>query len=94
MEQTSMKWRIINIHDTEENWNKTVDFIPKAGEQIIYDVDMNHSYERLKIGDGVTKVQDLPFVINSVIESLFNIKNSVLYADGGKISSYTDNTNT
>lgn len=42
--------------DTRENWNKAKNFIPKENEIIIYtDIGM-------KIGDGKTKVNDLPFV--------------------------------
>ena len=42
--------------DTSENWSKAKNFIPKENEIIIYtDIGM-------KIGDGKTKVNDLPFV--------------------------------
>jgi hypothetical protein len=64
--------RIVHKHDTEENWIKAKNFIPLKGELIIYDVDENNTYERMKIGDGVfnadtglmegTNVNDLPFV--------------------------------
>lgn len=53
--------RIVHKHDTEANWNKATNFIPKQGEIIVYDIDSNYSYERFKIGDGVTKVTALPF---------------------------------
>lgn len=53
--------RIVHKHDTEENWLKATNFIPKQGELIIYDVDNNYNYERMKIGDGKTLVNDLPF---------------------------------
>lgn len=53
--------RIIHKHDTEENWLKATNFIPKEGELIIYDVDEEHDYPRLKIGDGHNYVQNLPF---------------------------------
>lgn len=46
--------------DTSENWNKAKNFIPKLGEIIVYE-DSNFS-RRLKMGDGVTPVNDLPFV--------------------------------
>ena len=52
--------RIIHKHDTEENWLKS-SFIPKQGEIIVYDVDTTYTYERMKIGDGITNVNDLPF---------------------------------
>ena len=54
--------RIINKHDTEQNWNEAIDFIPKQGEIIIYDIDENYSYERLKIGDGIQTVNNLKFL--------------------------------
>ena len=57
----SNKDRIIHKHDTEENWKKAVNFTPKKGEIIIYDADNNITYQRLKIGDGVTVISDLPF---------------------------------
>ena len=58
--------RLVNKHDTEENWLKAVNFIPKQGEIIVYDIDANYNYERLKMGDGVTVVSSLPF-INDII---------------------------
>lgn len=42
-------------YDTEENWAKS-NYIPIKGEIIIY------SPNKIKIGDGITKVNDLPFV--------------------------------
>lgn len=53
--------RIVHKHDIEENWLKAVNFIPKQGEIIVYDVDDNYDYERIKIGDGEQNVNDLPF---------------------------------
>ena len=58
--------RIQQKHDTEVNWTKAANFIPKVGEIIVYDVDANYSYERIKIGDGTRNVYNLPFV-NDVI---------------------------
>ena len=54
-------------HDIENNWNKAVNFIPLAGEIIIYDPDTAHSYARLKCGDGVTTVVNLPFMFEEEI---------------------------
>ena len=51
--------------DTALNWSKAVNFIPKKGEIIIYEADSDYGYERMKIGDGSTKVNDLPFVIGA-----------------------------
>lgn len=44
--------RIIHKHDIETNWNKAVNFVPKQGEIIVYDIDATYPYERFKIGDG------------------------------------------
>ena len=53
--------RIINKHDIEAHWNLAINFMPYKGELIIYDTDDTHSEPRLKIGDGKTLVNDLPF---------------------------------
>ncbi len=43
--------------DTSINWGKAKNFIPKENEIIIY-TDLN----KRKIGDGITKINDLPFI--------------------------------
>ena len=48
--------------DTEANWNRAVGFVPLEKEIIIYKPDEKHSVARVKVGDGKTAVQDLPFV--------------------------------
>lgn len=57
-------------HDTEANWllagNKG--FVPLEGEIIVYDKDENNLNIRLKVGDGVTVVTDLPFYVLEEIE--------------------------
>ena len=55
--------RVQHKHDTEANWDRAETFIPKAGELIIYDVDDNFDYPRIKIGDGVKFLSDLKFVV-------------------------------
>ena len=62
--------RVINKHDIEANWNKAVNFIPKKGEFILYDIDENFNYERIKVGDGITPVINLPFYLASEIDSI------------------------
>ena len=66
--------RIVHKSDVEKRWQLAVDFVPLKGEIIIYDRDDNiedeslkgtYSYARFKIGDGVTKVNDLPFANSS-----------------------------
>lgn len=58
--------RIIHKNDIEENWEKAINFIPKKSELIIYNPDNTHAQARVKVGDGVTKVNDLPFIIDDV----------------------------
>lgn len=65
--------RIQNKRDTTQHWNEARGFVPLAGEVIIYtdyktiqkEVDgevKNVNIPGIKIGDGQTYVQDLPFV--------------------------------
>lgn len=61
MPEKNIQSRIQHKHDTEANWNKTTDFIPKDGEIIIYDKDENYNYERFKIGNGETLIENLAF---------------------------------
>ena len=61
-----VKGKTIAKHETEEIWDRSnggagVAYVPAAGEQVIYDPDDNYSYSRVKYGDGVNKVKDLPF---------------------------------
>lgn len=51
--------------DIEANWNKAIGFVPLKKEIIIYLPDSTHTAARIKIGDGVTNVNDLPFIGNS-----------------------------
>lgn len=61
----TFKTRIIQKHDIEANWQKATNFIPKKGEIIVYDIDSNHNYERIKIGDGEHIPNNLPFVTDN-----------------------------
>lgn len=69
MAEKKLNTRIIHKHDTEANWLKATNFIPKQGEIIIYDIDNNYSYERIKIGDGETLVSNLPFTYVAITEA-------------------------
>ena len=69
MVEKNFNTRIVHKHDTEENWNKATNFIPKQGELIVYDKDSTYSYARFKIGDGVTNVNNLPFTTMVSIET-------------------------
>lgn len=68
MADKTVKIRLVLKHDTEENWAKAANFIPKQGEVIIYD-GAAESPSRVKIGDGATKVNDLPFVHKYLLDN-------------------------
>lgn len=60
--------RIQSKHDVEKNWANAT-FAPLPGEIIIYDKDKGvdggkHEMPRIKVGDGVTPVGSLPFVVD------------------------------
>ncbi len=82
--------RTIHLHDTEDRWNMTTNFIPKQGEVIVYDVDGNYSYERFKIGDGKTDIKDLPFTIESELKNflIYDSDDDIFYIDAGNITEY------
>lgn len=48
--------------DTASNWGKATNFTPKKGEIIVY----SGNPPRIKVGDGTTKVNALPFATSSV----------------------------
>lgn len=61
----NVKTRIIQKHDSSANWAKATTFVPLKGEIIIYD-DLG----KIKIGDGATKVNDLPFANEGTITGI------------------------
>ena len=62
-EEKVFKARLIQKHKTEQEWqsNENKDFIPMPGEFVIYDADTENLAPRIKIGDGETKIGELPF---------------------------------
>lgn len=69
MSNTNIKARVVHRHGTQANWEKITDFIPMKGEIVVYDTDDTYAYERIKIGDGVTEVNQLPFNIEVITDS-------------------------
>lgn len=72
MAEKTLNTRFQMKTDTEANWNKATNFIPKNGEIIIYATDATHSYQRVKVGDGIKKVNELPFINDIITESTIN----------------------
>ena len=58
--EKNIKTRLQLKTDTAENWAKATNFVPKKGEPIIYQ-DPADNYSKLKIGDEVHTVEELPF---------------------------------
>ena len=61
MADKNIRSRMQQKHDISSNWALAVNFIPLAGEIIVYS-DLN----KFKIGDGVNKVSDLPFATSDI----------------------------
>ena len=84
MAEKQLKTRFQLKIDTEENWSKATNFIPKKGEPIIYEPDSTNAKYRFKIGDGSTLVNSLDFAydIDSELSSTSTnpVQNSAINA--------------
>lgn len=64
--------RIITKHDVAANWAKAVNFVPKQGEIIVYEAEAGiggvAGVPRLKVGDGVNKINYLKFITDPYVE--------------------------
>lgn len=93
MAEKTLNTRIQQKHDIEANWLKAVNFIPKVGEVIVYDIDETHTTPRMKIGDGVKNINELEFIGEKAATSNWNasegepgyIENRTHYAELGEI---------
>jgi hypothetical protein len=76
-----IKTRIVNKHALEAEWVSSADFVPLKGELIVYDAEVDaagntlelpegrtvpYTYERVKLGDGFTPINRLPFISGSI----------------------------
>lgn len=61
MSELNIKTVHIQKHDIEANWAKS-SLIPALGQIIVLDPDDNYSFSRIKIGDGVNIVPNLPLI--------------------------------
>ena len=95
MSEQNFNTRIIHKHDIESNWIKAVNFIPLQGEIIVYDIDENYNYERVKIGDGIRNVNDLPFVSTLSLDDTLSVTGSAAdaKATGDAINQVRTNIN-
>lgn len=81
MAEKRINGRLVQKHDVQSNWERATNFTPMAGEVIVYDIDENYSYERIKIGDGIQNVNTLPFVNDAlrteILEQINNVDTKV-----------------
>ena len=82
-----MKARVSQLYKTEAEWAKLPDFTPLRGEFIVFAPDERHSYARMKIGDGISLLVDLPFF---GITELEDPRRANTVIDGGEISKISD----
>ena len=83
-----MKARVSQLHKTEREWSELVDWIPEAGELVVYDPDELHDYARIKIGDGQTPLSKLAFFIDSAIAAFLQKCKYEEVIEAGRITEY------
>jgi hypothetical protein len=88
MQEPKMRARVSLLHKTETEWNSMINFVPLSGEFIIFDPDKTHNYARLKVGDGNTKLKDLPFFIDSAIDQHITKRRYDEIIDAGRVTDY------
>ena len=81
-----MKARISHLHKTEAEWATLKAWTPSAGELIIYDPDDRYEYARIKVGDGIKTISELPFFIDSAIIHRLQKNKYAEIIDGGRIT--------
>lgn len=92
----SVNARLKLKRDTTANWNGAIEFIPLAGEVIVYtdysfiekEINgeiVNINLPAIKIGDGLTYVQDLPFLNEEITNTLLaHIENDEAHLQEGE----------
>ena len=86
-----MGTRISQLHKTAAEWETVIlqyearneTFVPCAGELIVYDPDETFKHARLKIGDGATALQNLPFLVEATLDEIAQTYRYII--DAGRI---------
>lgn len=85
--------RLVQLHNTQAIWeNSYSEFIPHAGEIVVYDPDANYALPRFKLGDGSTTLRELPFYASNSdtdLSGAIKWEGDLGFIDAGEISSYT-----
>lgn len=102
---STVQTRIQLKRDTKANWNTAAGFIPLRGEVIIYEDFAQYEVEEygetvvrnipnIKIGDGTTPVQDLPFVDKDLRDRLMeHINNQDIHVTLGDKARWDNKVN-
>ena len=102
---STVQTRIQLKRDTKANWNTATGFIPLRGEVIIYEDFAQYEVEEygetvvknipnIKIGDGTTFVQDLPFVDKDLRDKLMeHINNQDIHVTLGDKARWDNKVN-
>lgn len=83
-----MKARVSNLHKQEAAWRQFSNWVPNAGEIVVYDPDERYTYSRLKIGDGVHTLQELEFLIDKAALALIQKQHYFEIIDSGRVTDY------
>ena len=86
-----MKARVSQLHKTEAEWQKWSQWIPEAGELVVYDPDPSkaQNYARIKVGDGQHTLLELDFFVDATIENILDQVRFSDIIDGGRITEYS-----
>ena len=60
-----LKGKTLFKHETEQDWLQS-NYVPSLGEKVLYDPDFYYSFTRVKYGDGIHTVKELPFSVEQV----------------------------
>lgn len=81
------KSRIILKHDIKSNWDKAENFIPLEGEIIIYDANEDtNNKTKIKIGDGIQRVFDLPYYGEEAISDAEIARICGMHIENGEVT--------
>lgn len=84
VDEITMRARLLARRDTTENWNAVRDFVPLKGEIIVYTdggttADENGNVTavpKIKVGDGMAYLIDLPFTTDDIMQALLAHENN------------------
>lgn len=82
----------IAFHGTAAEWANHADYVPKAGEIIVYDAATGEEEAKIKVGDGTTVVGELSFITDICARADLLKKKPGRLVEGEELT-YTDYSN-